>query len=195
MDEYFSPEQVDAYLEDLIKDYGFPLANWARKRVGNADDANDLVQDTFLRTYHYLRMHPVPFANPLGWLYRVIENAHTDYCRRQKRCVMDSLEALQTASDEEYSPSHQEILMDTKSQPELTVERKMLLEQVVAHIRSLPSGGMRDALALCLQGIDSPQEISELTGQTYSTARSNMSRGKKLLRTRLIAWTTGGQES
>jgi DNA-directed RNA polymerase specialized sigma24 family protein len=93
-----------------------------------------------------------------------------------------------SGSENQQAFSH-EVFVDTRSQPEVIVEQKIILEQIMKEIQSLPTGGIRNTLTLCYEGFHSPKEIAELTGQTYKSTRSNMSRGRKLLRTRLIEWT------
>ena len=194
MDDYPSEKQIHAHIEELVGNYGYQLQQYAIRLVGNTDDAKDLVQNAFLRAYQQLQMKRVQFPIPLAWFYSVIRNQHIDHLR-SKKYRTDSLDMLQSSCDEGQCVYQQKIFIDTENLPEVKVEQRVTLEQAALEIRSLPSGGVRDALVLCYKGIESPREVAEQTGQSYTTARSNMSRGRKLLRTRLTAWISGEQET
>lgn len=193
MDNYLSEEQIHVYLEELTANYGYQLYMYAVRLTGNVDDAKDLVQDALFKAYQHVQMKPVPFPNALAWFYQVIRHRHIDHLR-SRSSKTDSLDMLHSSCDEGQYVRQQKAFVDTDHVPEVLVEQKVTLEQVTLEIQSLPPGGVRDALLLCCEGIDSPREIAERTGQSYNTARSNMSRGRKLLRTRLTAWSSGEQE-
>ncbi len=54
------------------------------RMMGNADDASDLTQDTFLKAYKGL-VNTAPDLNVSAWLYRIAHNACMDQLRRQQR--------------------------------------------------------------------------------------------------------------
>lgn len=51
--------------------------------LGNPDEAEDKVQETFMKLYHYLSDHP-PLENTRTWLYRVASNICLNHLKRQK---------------------------------------------------------------------------------------------------------------
>jgi RNA polymerase sigma factor (sigma-70 family) len=58
------------------------LYRLARRLTASADDALDLVQETFLRAARHARSIPVGFANEEAWLVRVLVNIRRDQWRR-----------------------------------------------------------------------------------------------------------------
>ena len=58
------------------------LYRLARRLTAGADDALDLVQDTFLKAARYPRSIPVGFANEEAWLVRVLINIRRDHWRK-----------------------------------------------------------------------------------------------------------------
>ena len=68
----------------LIHRYEAPLFNYARKMLGNASDAEEIFQESFLRVYlHRARFRPgAPFR---PWLYRIATNLCKDRLRYRKR--------------------------------------------------------------------------------------------------------------
>jgi RNA polymerase sigma-70 factor (ECF subfamily) len=72
-------ESVD-FLE-LVRELQSPLLRYARRLLGPGDDAEDIVQDAFVR-YHRQTDQP---DNPKSWLYRVVHNRAMDLRRKRKR--------------------------------------------------------------------------------------------------------------
>ena len=58
------------------------LYRLARRLASSADDADDLVQETFLRAAKSLRSVPAGFAREEAWLVRVLVNIRRDEWRR-----------------------------------------------------------------------------------------------------------------
>lgn len=69
--------------EALVERYQDPLARYALRRLGRVQDAEDAVQEVFLRAYRRLGDRDV--ARPLAYLYRMAANACTDTLRRRRR--------------------------------------------------------------------------------------------------------------
>jgi len=75
--------QTDAF-EVLVKRYETRLFNYLRRMTGNAFDAEDLFQETFLRVYTHLdRFRPGGLFRP--WVYRIATNACKDHLRWWRR--------------------------------------------------------------------------------------------------------------
>jgi RNA polymerase sigma-70 factor (ECF subfamily) len=71
--------------EALLHHYERPLYGFIYRMMGsNAEDAADLLQETFLKVYRALDRIP-PGANLTAWLYRVARNCCIDELRRRKR--------------------------------------------------------------------------------------------------------------
>lgn len=75
--------QTVADAGELWKEFAGPLERFIARRVGNAEDAKDLLQDVFLRAHVALdgvedkrRVRP--------WLYRIPSNAIADHHRRKR---------------------------------------------------------------------------------------------------------------
>jgi RNA polymerase sigma-70 factor (ECF subfamily) len=74
-----------AAFESLLRQYERPLYGYMyRLMSGNADDAADLLQETFIKVYRALPRIPVNVNFP-AWLYRVARNCCLDEMRRRRR--------------------------------------------------------------------------------------------------------------
>ena len=75
----------------LVKRYEPRLYRYIRRMIGQAADAEDLFQDTFLKVYTHLNSFQDnrPFQ---PWVYRIATNTCRDYARRQRLRRMLSLD-------------------------------------------------------------------------------------------------------
>jgi RNA polymerase sigma-70 factor, ECF subfamily len=74
-----------AAFEALLRRYERPLYGFIYRLMGNnADDAADLLQETFIKVYRALPRIP-PEVNFPAWLYRVARNCCLDEMRRRRR--------------------------------------------------------------------------------------------------------------
>jgi RNA polymerase sigma-70 factor, ECF subfamily len=74
-----------AAFEALLRRYELPLYGFIYRLMGNnADDAADLLQETFIKVYRALPRIPLEVNFP-AWLYRVARNCCLDEMRRRRR--------------------------------------------------------------------------------------------------------------
>jgi RNA polymerase sigma-70 factor (ECF subfamily) len=85
---------VDAFLQRLVQ--------YAYRRLGNMHDAEDAVQEVFVRAY--ARRSDCASVSPAGpYLYRMAANACTDLLRKRKRShvSLDGIDGGNIATEEE----------------------------------------------------------------------------------------------
>ena len=63
------------------------LFSTAYRLAGNAHDAEDIVQETFLRAYRGFHLY-TPGTNIRAWLFTILRRVHTDAVRRSMRSVL-----------------------------------------------------------------------------------------------------------
>jgi RNA polymerase sigma-70 factor (ECF subfamily) len=76
--------QTRAEFESLIERYQGPLVRYAFRRLGNIQDAEDAVQEVFVRGYVQMQGGR-RVSDALAYLYRMAANVCTDVLRRRKR--------------------------------------------------------------------------------------------------------------
>src|SRR5215813_12960693 len=80
--EWMTTEQ-DRRISEAVRDERVRLRNFIRKRVGDAADAEDLLQDVFYEFVQaYRLMKPIEQAG--AWLFRVARNRIIDLYRKRK---------------------------------------------------------------------------------------------------------------
>jgi RNA polymerase sigma-70 factor (ECF subfamily) len=85
----------------LVEEYADRLLRYAFRKVGNSQDAEDIVQDVFARLFAGGRQGAVVAVGP--YLYRSVGNACTDHLRRRGRSAVvhgqAGFERLSTAGE------------------------------------------------------------------------------------------------
>ncbi|MBY0455870.1 MAG: sigma-70 family RNA polymerase sigma factor [Gemmataceae bacterium] len=150
----------------------------ALQMTRSATDAEDLVQDTYVKAWRFFdSYHPGrPFLN---WLLRIMQRAYLDSLRRENPIRRaESLNAMVSPSDGEV----QEIPIADDS---WNAEQELLMEEFTNELQSalkdLPEV-YRKAIILCDVEELSYQEIAERQGTTVGTVRSRIHRGRRMLR-------------
>ena len=68
---------VDGHFEQLMLHYQHRLYAFVLRQVGNAQNAEDIVQEAFLRAYHALKNYPPARIREMRlqqWLYKITLN-------------------------------------------------------------------------------------------------------------------------
>jgi RNA polymerase sigma-70 factor (ECF subfamily) len=145
----------------------------------NAADAEDLVQETFLRAYRAFHQF-TEGTNLKAWLYRILMNTFINSYRKKQR-------QPQTISDEEIEDWYLYSRMAADgSEPsaETSVIESLPDEDVQEALSSLPEQFRISVLLADVEGF-SYKEIAEITGVPIGTVMSRLHRGRKALEKRL----------
>jgi RNA polymerase sigma-70 factor (ECF subfamily) len=163
---------------ELVRRYSDGIYSLAYRMVGNADDAEDIAQETFLRAYRALGTYD-PTRPFRAWLYRIASNLCVDHEAAQ-RPVLSLEDANGTGSDAATS-----ILMGEED-PQAIVERREVQRLIQQGILALPPHYRVVIVLRYLHGL-SYEEIAQTLGLPLNTVRTHLHRGKEALRTWLHA--------
>lgn len=164
----------------------------AYRLVGNASDAEDLMQEAYVRVWsafdRYDRSRPFE-----TWLMRILSNLAIDRWRRKGGIVFCSLDAeLNTSLPMGQSPSRQRssllsYLADERvsAMPEASSLREEEGSRVRRALNYLPGDYCMAVVLADVQGW-SYEEIAEKVGCPVGTIRSRLHRGRKLLKQTLL---------
>ncbi|WP_314972246.1 sigma-70 family RNA polymerase sigma factor [Comamonas testosteroni] len=94
----------------LYTDHHGWLQGWLRRKVGNAFDAADLTQDTFVRILGV--REPPRIESPRAYLTTVAKGVLVNWCRRQalERAYLEALALL--PEPEAPSPEHRALVLE-----------------------------------------------------------------------------------
>jgi RNA polymerase sigma-70 factor (ECF subfamily) len=159
--------------DKLALQYAEQLYRLAFARVGNAADAEDIVQETYLKAFKNFPTfrHETSVKN---WLSKILVNSIRDHFRKSGRAVEtvkfdDSAELDERVSE----PGADELLCHCEIHPELMKALSSLPEQLLA--------------PLLLREIDdaSYEEIAQILDVPKGTVMSRLFRARSLLRKKL----------
>jgi RNA polymerase sigma factor (sigma-70 family) len=118
----------DQGLADTIQREQGRLRAFIRTRVGDIDDAEDILQDVFCELVEAVRLiRPIEHAS--AWLFRVARNRIADLHRKRKPTV--SLEAP-VKSAEHGELLFEDLLPSPNAGPDAAYTRRVLLDELDA---------------------------------------------------------------
>nr|HET6902090.1 RNA polymerase sigma factor [Ktedonobacteraceae bacterium] len=167
---------LDRYFQQLVLTYQHRLYSFALRQCGSSQDAEDIVQESFIRAYYALGDYPperVRFMKLQPWLYKITLNVF--YARLRK----DKLQFVPLDVSEESSVL--DIEDDWREQPDIALEDRESLRELEALVHILPEQ-YRETVSLYYFEELSYREIAELLNHPLGTVKSNLHRGTKLLR-------------
>ncbi len=165
--------------EQIVRHYSGMVFSLAARLVGPAD-AEDVVQETFLRAWHGLERFRGE-SSLKTWLYAIALNRararHGTLARLRavfipgKAREDDTFSSLDNAADPALSPEEVAVL----------AERRRRLREA---IRALPDEFRMAVVLRDLEGL-SYEEVAEVLGVPVGTVRSRLARGRALLKEKL----------
>lgn len=168
-----------ALFEDLLKRSYRQAFALAYRLTGNHAEAEDLVQETYVRAYRFFHRFDssLPFAN---WLCRIMSNTHIDLVRRKGRIKTLSIEQ-QTANGVSTAD-----LPDYETSPERPLLEGTMGESVQQALNTMNPEFRMAVLLADVEGM-AYEEIAEVMHTSVGTVRSRIHRGRRQLRSYLVA--------
>ncbi len=156
-----------ARFEELAMPLFNSLFNFARWLAKNQNDAEDLVQETYLKA---LRSFPSfqPDTNFRAWIFRILKNTFLSSCSKLDRRMTFAVES-------------EEDLPATCSTPESLLLRRSDMDAVQWAIERLPVI-LREVILLCDVEEASYREIAEILSIPIGTVMSRLARARKIVR-------------
>lgn len=157
---------------ELMEAYQTSFYGLARRYAGSHEDADDVLQEAFVKIYRHLG----GLSNPAAffpWARRILVNTALDHIRRRRPTdpldddVPDS--GISGSLEGGYEP------------PDRHVERREFFGRVERAIRTLPPRQREVVTLHDVEGV-STEEIAERLGCPRATVRSNLFYGREKLR-------------
>jgi len=163
--------------EQAIRPWLDDLRRLAIRLTGNADDADDLLQDLMLRLQP--RMDEVAdLDRPRPWLARVLYRLFVDQWRRRRNAPV-----IDDESDVDRQPAHSDL-------PDTVFQRALTRERLQAALDDLPAFQRELVILHDVEGY-TLAEIATMAGTPTGTLKSRLHRARAALRETLVAFDDG----
>jgi len=177
----------DAAFDGLIGMHSAKLYKVAYALLGSRQDAEEVVQDAFLRAYRAL--HAFRGESSLEtWLHRITVNlARNKYQWNHRRG--DGLNVSLTAGDDAGGDSGAESeqdVPDRRLEPDLVLEQDEIGTNIMKALNGLPDN-LRETMLLRHVNDMPYEQIARKLDCKVGTVKSRLSRGRELLRDRLAS--------
>ncbi len=150
--------------------------------VKNESKAEDMVQETYLRAFKFIR-EDKEIANEKAWLFKILINTFINHYRKEKKepslVDFDSIESFYGSLEEETQMSPV-----TENEAELS---KLLDDDVKRAMEDLPDDFRMVILLSTVEGF-SYREISDMVKCPIGTVMSRIYRGRRMLKERLAGY-------
>ncbi|HMQ60933.1 MAG TPA: sigma-70 family RNA polymerase sigma factor [Flavilitoribacter sp.] len=156
------------------------LYTFAYHLTFNEDDANDLVQETFMKAWRSIASYETG-TNAKAWLFKILKNAFINqYRKRAKQPTSVDIEQAilrpPSGDDDRFSS----VSLDLSEE----LFQEMMGDEVTNAINELDVG-FRIVILLCDVAEFTYEEISKILGIPIGTVRSRLHRGRNALKDKL----------
>jgi RNA polymerase sigma-70 factor (ECF subfamily) len=167
-----SDAQADSF-EELAMPLLDQLYNFAHWLAQNRDDAEDLVQETYVKGLRGFSSFQ-PGTNFRAWMYRILRNTFLTSRTGLRAAMTVPLDAEEDGAELQVEPETPETILIERSNTQMM---QRAIAELPVHFREI--------LLLCEVEEMSYQEISSTLSIPIGTVMSRLSRARKALRGRL----------
>jgi RNA polymerase sigma-70 factor (ECF subfamily) len=174
--------------EEIFRVYQTRIYQYAYRLVGNAEDAQDLTQESFLKAYRALLRGAQPVSLS-AWLYRIASNTCMDLLRRRRLIHWQPVENLLTVLNVNVAGarSPEEEVLQSERRAERQTEIECVLAQLPPRYRMYLILREREGFLY--------QEIASITGDSLDTVKVTLHRARERARRIGVELRSGSEES
>lgn len=152
----------------LVEQHLNPLYRFVRRMLGTPKDADDVVQETFIKVWRNAHQWQVGKAKLSTWLHSIAHHCCIDNYRQNSETLVDLDEAGDIAAPETNNGIYQTEVLD----------------HVEKALQKLPER-QRSAILLCYYQGFSNQETAEMLNISVTALESLLARARKTLKQQL----------
>ena len=168
-------------MERLILRYQNRIYNVILKICADPDDAAELTQETFVKVIE--NIHKFEGRSRFyTWAFRVAVNLTLNYCQRNAKLTLSSLDAERDQYNSQQMQVLKEFLSDDNSpDPETVAQNKELCELAIQALMNLDEAQRAVVVLRDIEGMNYAQ-IADVLKIELGTVRSRLSRARGRLR-------------
>src|SRR5262245_31809892 len=149
---------ADERISDVVRREQSRLRNFIRRRVPDARDAEDILQDVFYKLVEANRLL-MPIDHVTGWLFRVARNRIVDFLRKK---TPERFGDLAVVGQDDELLQLEDLLPSPDEGPEAVYSRNVLFRELALAIDELPDEQRAVFVAHVLEG----RTFKEIAGDT-----------------------------
>ena len=158
------------------------MYNFAFRLTNDEDDANDLVQDTYLKAFRFINSFSQG-TNAKAWLFRILKNSFINDFRKKSKepAKVDYQDVETTYNSEEDAETNQTVDLRVESVQDL------IGDEIANALNVLPVD-FRTVIILCdVEGF-TYEEMAKILDIPIGTVRSRLHRARMLLKEKLKSY-------
>ena len=174
---------------ELVERHYDRLAFYIGQVLGDADSAEDLAQETFLRAFR-ARARYVPKAKWTTWLRKIARNLYLDERRRRYNASTHSLDEMRTPAGSTTAFPLYEVIPDLRTP---SIDASMCDDELVADMRKhVDHLSPKHAQVLKMRVYDEMnyRDIADVLGCSLGTVKSRIHYAVRELRSRMAEAAT-----
>ena len=178
----------DTAFDGLIEMYSAKLYKVAYALLGSRQDAEEVVQDTFLRAYRALQAFRGE-SSLETWLHRITVNLARNKYQWNHRRGSDLNVSLTAGGDDaggESGTESEQDVPDRRMEPDLVLEQGEIGTNIMKALNNLPDN-LRETMLLRHVDDMPYEQIAQKLDCKVGTVKSRLSRGREMLRDHLAA--------
>lgn len=180
---YSDTERNDIFNREFMPHIN-SMYNFAFRLTMDEDDANDLVQDTYLKAFRFISSFERG-TNAKAWLFRILKNSFiNDYRKRSKEPSKVDYQEVETTYNSEEAAE-----VDHTTDLRVETVQDMIGDEVATALNSLPVD-FRTVIILCdIEGF-TYEEMAKILDIPIGTVRSRLHRARNLLKDKLRTYAS-----
>ncbi|WP_280802943.1 sigma-70 family RNA polymerase sigma factor [Aurantimicrobium minutum] len=175
-----APTPKSALFEEQAMEHIDKLYAHAMRKTGNPADANDLVQETYLKAFAAFEQYQQG-TNIKAWLHRILENTYINQYRKQQNQPFYS--PLEELEDWQLGEAESRTATSSRSAEAEAIDH-LPASAVKNALQAIPEDFRAAVYLVDVEGY-SYQEVADIMDTPAGTVMSRLHRGRKLLREQL----------
>ncbi|MEO0102669.1 MAG: sigma-70 family RNA polymerase sigma factor [candidate division WOR-3 bacterium] len=171
---------------DLVQRYEKRIYNLAYRMLQNAEDAADVLQETFLRAFRHLRKFKEK-SSFYTWLYRIALNVSLRKLKKKKReegkVSIDDIGESRLASRSDGGNGGE--IPDYEFSLEAEMKKRRIIEAVHNALAEVPPEWRSVVILRDMEGL-SNEEVADVLKISIPAVKSRLHRGRVFLRNLLV---------
>jgi RNA polymerase sigma-70 factor, ECF subfamily len=172
-----------ARFEEEVLELADQVYRVARRLVSTREEAEDLVQETYVRAFRSWRSY-TPGTNLRAWIFRILTNLNIDRGRREQRAP-----ATQPIEEGDYF-LYNRLEADSAAEDEERIVERLSQDGVVEALAAVPHD-FRDVIVLVDIGDFTYQDAAQILDIPIGTVMSRLHRGRRILKQQLAEAAVG----